>query len=216
MLTTSVAGLCLFNACCTYATVFSTLLKLLNRSHWITVFFLQPVSWRLMRVYSLHPMQRLGSFSLAIHFLVASTRPAQWGTHFSWVPQCWLLWCQCPLGCWYRPHVSTVKHQLYPVSHPFDWPQTLSGPLQYCSWVWPKTATIYLHFMLLDYLFFQPHCHDCRLQSIALLKDASSVPLCFFQWQMLSQLGILLVVNVDRPLHTTCLLMRQQTHEVRF
>ena len=33
MLTTSVAGYCLFNARCTYATVFTSLLKLLNRSH---------------------------------------------------------------------------------------------------------------------------------------------------------------------------------------
>ena len=33
---------------------------------------------------------------------------------------------------------------------------------------------------------------------------------------MLSQLSIPLVVNVDRPLHTSCLQMRPQTHEVRF
>ena len=33
MLTASVAGLCLFNARCTYATVVTSLLKLLNRSH---------------------------------------------------------------------------------------------------------------------------------------------------------------------------------------
>ena len=39
MLTTSVAGLCLFNARCTYATAFTSLLKLLNRSRWITAFF---------------------------------------------------------------------------------------------------------------------------------------------------------------------------------
>ena len=28
-------------------------------------------------------------------------------------------------GCWYRSHVSTVKHQLYLVSQLLDWPQTL-------------------------------------------------------------------------------------------
>ena len=38
MLTMSVAGLCLLKARCTYATVFTSLLKLLNRSHWITAF----------------------------------------------------------------------------------------------------------------------------------------------------------------------------------
>ena len=32
-LTLTVAGLCLFNARCTYSTVFTSLLKLLNRSH---------------------------------------------------------------------------------------------------------------------------------------------------------------------------------------
>ena len=48
------------------------------------------------------------------------------------------------------------------------------------------------------------------------LKDISSVPLWIFQWQMLSQLSIILIVNVDRPLHTSRLQVRQQKHEVRF
>ena len=39
MLATSVAGLCFFIAFCTYVTVFTFLLKLLNCSHWITAFF---------------------------------------------------------------------------------------------------------------------------------------------------------------------------------
>ena len=39
MLTTSVADLCLLNARCNYATLFTSLLKLLSRSHWITGFF---------------------------------------------------------------------------------------------------------------------------------------------------------------------------------
>ena len=51
---------------------------------------------------------------------------------------------------------------------------------------------------------------------VRVLKDASSVPLCIFQWQMISHLSILLVVNEDRPLHTSWAQMRQETHEVRF
>ena len=39
MLTMSVAGLCLLYVHRTYATAFTSLLKLLNRSHWITAFF---------------------------------------------------------------------------------------------------------------------------------------------------------------------------------
>ena len=39
MLTKSFPGLCLLNACCTYATVFTSPSMLLNRSHWITAFF---------------------------------------------------------------------------------------------------------------------------------------------------------------------------------
>ena len=77
-----------------------------------------------MRVDSLHLTKRLGQLALVLYSLVASTRPAQWATRFSWVPQCCLLWCQCPLGCWYRSHVSNVKHQLYPVSQLLDCLQT--------------------------------------------------------------------------------------------
>ena len=39
-----VAGFCLLNAICAYAILFSMLLKLLTVSHWITAFFLLPVS----------------------------------------------------------------------------------------------------------------------------------------------------------------------------
>ena len=46
------------------------------------------------------------------------------------------------------------------------------------------------------------------------MKDAPSVPFCIFQLQMLSQLGIFSAVKVDSVLHTTCLQMRQQKHEV--
>ena len=89
-------------------------------------------------------------------------------------------------------------------------------PLQYCSWVWPKTATIYLHFMFLDYLSFNLTAMIAACNSNQGIERSSSVPLCIFQWQKLSQLSIFLTVNLDRPLQTTCLQMLQQSHEVQF
>ena len=73
--------------------------------------------------------------------------------------------------------------------------------------------------MFLDYLFLQLHCHDCRLhfQSLAfpIERCLISAPRHFPMANAKSAKHFL-VVNVDRPLHTSCLRMRQQTHEVRF
>ena len=85
---------------------------------------------------------------------------------------------------------------------------------QYCSWVWPKTATLYHHWIFLDYLFFQTLPWLSLAIPTGIMRDAASVPFCIFQWQMLGQLKILLAVNVDRPVHTSCLQIYQQTHEV--
>ena len=86
-------------------------------------------------------------------------------------------------------------------------------PLQYCSWVWPKLIFLSCSLTICS---FNLTALAAPSIPIEVLKDASLVPLCIFQWQKLSQLSVLLIVNLDRPLHTSGLQMRQQTHEVRF
>ena len=60
----------------------------------------------------------------------------------------------------------------------------------------------------LKYVSSEPHN---SWQTLSLMTNAKYV-----SWQTLSQLCMLLVVNVYRPLATSCLQMRQQTHEVWF
>ena len=89
-------------------------------------------------------------------------------------------------------------------------------PLQYCSWVWPKTATIYLHFVFLDYLFFQPQCQNCHFQFQSGNSKMSHGCHPAFSDDNAKSAEFFLVVKVDRLLRTSCLQMRQQTHEVWF
>ena len=129
LLTTSVAVLCLFYARCTYATVFTSLLNLLNRSHWITAFFSSACIMKIDEGIFSSSDAKI-RFTCSSHSLSARFRLAQWATHFSWVLQCWLLWCQCPLGCCYFSHSIGHKHLLLAMGTVY--------PLQNCSSVWPK------------------------------------------------------------------------------
>ena len=106
--------------------LFTSLFSHINCSYRINAFFSPASIIRLMRLYIILIWGRDWTYiPWPFRFLVALTRPAQWATHFFWVPQCWLLLCQCLLECWYRSSVATVKHQLYPVSHLLDLSQNI-------------------------------------------------------------------------------------------
>ena len=115
-----------------------------------------------------------------------------------------------------------MKHQLYAGSQLTDWLQLLvdcTGSRKITALLLlrlTKNWIFYLHFVFVDYLLFQPHCHDYRFISCRVIERCLIGQPCIFQWQMLSQLNILSVVNADRSQHTTCPQMRQQTNEVGF
>ena len=166
-----------------------------------------------MRLYSLHLRQNLGSLALATQFLVASLKFLN--VDCSGANVCLVL---MPLTCF---HCETSVVSSISATTKFDYKHLLLTmgtvyPLQYCSWVWPK-----LHYLSsfqvpwLSVLSTSPPQLPLATP-VVVLKDVSFLPLFIFQWQMQSQLSLFLALNVDRPLHTSYLQMRQQTHEVQF
>ena len=165
--TTSFAGLYLFKARCTYATVFSSLLKLLNCSHWITAFFssacimktdegiISSSDAKIRFTCSDHSLS--GCFSQAgpVSYSLLLSSPKL----IAPVPMsAWLLIQLTCFHCETSVVSSMSATRLATNTCRLRWELCI-----HCSWVWPKTATIYIHFVFLDYLFFQTDCHDCHL-----------------------------------------------------
>ena len=115
-----------------------------------------------MRVCSLRLRQRL--VSLAVHFLVASNRPALTSPDFFNVDcsraDIRLSLMLTGFHC-HKSVVSSISATRLATNTFLLRLLRTVYLLQNCSWPWPKTAHIHLHFVLLDYLFFQLPCHDC-------------------------------------------------------
>ena len=221
MLTTSVAGLCLFNDRCTYGTVFTSLLKLLNRSHWITAFFSSVFIMKTDEVI-FSSSEAKNRFTCSGHSL--SDRCNQAGQ----MSRSLLLSSSMLIALLLMPAVLliplTYLHCETSVVSSIS--STRSATNTCCLW-----GELYIHcktvvesdqnwnclssFHVLWLSALSTDCHDIAIP-IGVLKEASSVLLCIFQWQTLSQLSTLLAVNVDKPLHRSCPQMRPQTREVRF
>ena len=122
-----------------------------------------------------------------------------------------------PLTCFH------CENKMYFVSHVLDRPQTLVlametvYPVQCSSLVWPQKVQllIFISCSLTICSSAWPPWLSLAFP-IGVLKDALLLPIYISQWKMLSQLNISLVGILDRPLHASCLQMRQQTHEVWF
>ena len=159
-----VAGLCLLNARCMYATLFTSLLKLLNRSHWITAFFSSACIMKTDENIFSSPDAMI-RFTCSGHSLSDCLNQAGPVSHSLFLSFAMLIalvpisaGLLIPLTCFH-----CIQYLSHSIGHKHLFTMGTVYPLQYCSWVWPKTATINLHFMFLEYLFLQLHCHDCRL-----------------------------------------------------
>ena len=86
-----------------YAIVFTNLLRLPNRSQWITAFFSLACIMKTDEGVSSssESRPRFTWFGPLFCDCIKESSPL---IHFSWVPQRYLLSCQCPPGCWY-PHM---------------------------------------------------------------------------------------------------------------
>ena len=167
-----------------------------------------------MKVYFSHPRQ-----NLVFHFLVVSTEPDQWPNHFSYFLN---VDCSGANVHWvfYADHISTVKHQLYPVSQLPNWPHAFVVFDENCVssaiLVEPDQRLQLFMFMFLDHLFFQPHCHDRRLPFQLRYWKMSYRGNYVFPMTNSFSAEYFLLMNVDRSLHKLYLQICQQTHEVRF
>ena len=148
-----------------------------------------------MRVYSLHLRQRLGTVAQAIHFVVASNRPAQWTTHFSWVPQYWLsaglLIAPKSLHCEISVVSSISATQLATNTCCLRWKMCI-----HCYTVVESDQNCnYLSSFHVPWLFVPSNSLALLPLAIPIvvLKAASLMPLCTFQWQMASPLIIFLI-----------------------
>ena len=191
------AGFFFFNARCTCAIVFTSLLKLLNRPHWTIGFF---SSACVMKV-------DVGMFSSSAaktrltcsgHWLSGCFNQAGPVSHSLLMSSSTLMalvpisaGLSIPLTCFHYE-----KSVLYPVSQPLDWPQTLVVCGESYVSIRPETVTVYLHLVFFESQFEAQFVLSISLPSPLLaipsvvLKDISSARFYIFQLQMLSRMNI--------------------------